>query len=397
MAKFNPRLFTSPDRLKAISPEYLIQLFTPWAPYLAARGLPLPQFSSDPFPFEALSRILMTPTDSAPKDMVDALYYIDELSDLEFEDVKTIASKVGLVLDPQQKLTTADLVTRIWLTAPGQLKESHAENKAFRQKRFMYHAGRAAEPTLFPAVSDAQRAQIETMLDDWFEAHGRGRGSSVMIFRRENHVWIMVRHGLPPQRIGTHGEDGSSGTELFRPQTHDILLYDEALNELGLSAGTKGERTIYAQALGLILFGDLAYFGESAKFTLDPLIELGGDALLCDDIEGIDRIVLEEVCRYFGGAFGYKDVHRAKDLFGQHGKTWLTNFVRARITSASFRVYFTGGSTSGCRVKIMPPNQASYERDEDGLRVEKWLTARGFIRTPVNEADDDTEPVLEVA
>ena len=48
-------------------------------------------------------------------------------------------------------------------------------------------------------------------------------------------------------------------------------------------------------------------------------------------------------------------------------------------------------------MKIMPPNQASYERDEDGLRVEKWLTARGFIRTPVNEADDDAEPVLDVA
>ena len=82
MAKFDPRLFTSPDRLKAISPEYLIQLFTPWAPYLAARGLPLQQFSAGNFPFEPLSKILMTPTDAAPKDMVDALYYIDELADL---------------------------------------------------------------------------------------------------------------------------------------------------------------------------------------------------------------------------------------------------------------------------------------------------------------------------
>lgn len=397
MAKFDPRLFTSPDRLKAISPEYLIHLFTPWAPYLAARGLSLPQISSDPFPFEALSQILMTPTDTAPKDMVDALYYIDELSDLEFEEVTAIASRARLELDPQQKLTTADLVTRIWVVAPDLLKEIHAEKKAFRQKRFMYQAGKSAQPTPFPEVSANQRAQIETMLDDWFEEHGRGRGSSVMIFRRENHVWIMVRHGLPHQRIGTHGEDGSSGTQMFRPQTHDILLYDEALNELGLSAGTKGERTIYAHALGLILFGDLTYFGERAKFTLDPLTALGGDALLCDDIEGIDRIVLEEVCRYFGGAFGYKDVHRAKDLFGHHGKTWLTNLARARITSASFRVFFTGGSTTGCRVKIMPPNQASYERDEDGLRIEAWLTARGFIRTPVNEADDDAEPILDVA
>jgi hypothetical protein len=397
MAKFDPRLFTSPDRLKAISPEYLIQLFTPWAPYFSARGLSLPQISSDSFPFESLSQILMTPTDNAPKDMVDALYYIDELSDLDFEEFRVVASKAGIELDPQQKLTTADLVTRIWLTDSGLLKHMHAEKKAFRQKRFIYHAGRAVEPTPFPEVSAAQLARIEAMLDDWFEDHGRGRGSSVMIFRRENHVWIMVRHGLPHQRIGTHGEDGSSGTELLRPQTHDILVYDEALNELGLSAGTKGERTLYAEALGLVLFGELTYFGESAKFTLEPLVTLGADSLLCDDIEGIDRIVLEEVSRYFGGPYGANDKKRAKDLFAHHGKDWLRNVGRTRLTSASFRVFFTGGTTKGRQVKLSMPNQGSYDRDEDGVLIEKWLAARGFIRVPLNEVDDEAGPVLDVA
>ena len=277
MATYNPRLFTSPDRLKMISPENLIRLFEPWAPYLAARGLVLPQHESGLFPFDDLSRILMTPTDAAPKEMVDALYYIDELADLDFEDMKPLALEAGIALEAEEELTTADLVTRIWLAAPSLLKERHAQNKAFRQKRFIYHAGRAAKPTLFPEVPDARRAQIETILDDWFEAHGRGRGSSVMIFRRENHVWIMVRHGMPRQRIGTHGEDGSSGTELFRPQIHDILLYDEAVNELGLSAGTKGERKLYAEALGMVLFGDASYFSESSKFTLEPLSTVGAD------------------------------------------------------------------------------------------------------------------------
>lgn len=397
MAKFDPRLFTSPDRLKAISPEYLIQLFTPWAPYLAARGLPLQQFSAGNFPFEPLSKILMTPTDAAPKDMVDALYYIDELADLEFEEVKAVATKTGIELNRQEKLTTADLVTRVWLTDPEPLRDLHAEKKAFRHKRFIYHAGRAVEPTPFPEVSAAQRARIETMLDDWFEEHGRGRGSSVMIFRRENHVWILIRHGLPPQRIGTHGDDGSSGAELLRPQTHDILLYDEILNELGLSAGTKGERKLYAEVLGLILFGELTYFGESAKFTLEPLVTLGADALLCDDIEGIDRIVLEEVSRYSGGPYGASDKKRAKDLFAHHGKDWLRTLGRTRLTSASFRVFFAGGSTKGRQVKLSMPNQGSYDRDEDGVLIEKWLAARGFIRVPLNEADDDAGPVLDVA
>lgn len=397
MAKFDPRLFTSPDRLKAISPEYLIELFTPWAPYLAARGLPIQQLSAADFPYEPLSKILMTPTDSAPKDMVDALYYIDELADIEFEEVRAAAAKSGVEFSSQDKLTTADLVTRVWLNDPRPLRDLHAEKKAFRNKRFIYHAGRSSQPTPFPEVSDAQLTRIETMLDDWFEDHGRGRGSSVMIFRRESHVWIMVRHGLPHQRIGTHGDDGRSGTELFRPQTHDILLYDEVLNELGLSAGTKGERKLYAEVLGTVLFGDLTHFGESAKFTLEPLVTLGADALLCDDIEGIDRIVLEEVSRYFGGPYGANDKKRAKDLFAHHGKDWLRSLGRTRLTSASFRVYFTGGSTKGRQVKLSMPNQGSYDRDEDGILIEEWLAARGFIRVPMNEADDEAGPVLDVA
>ena len=48
-------------------------------------------------------------------------------------------------------------------------------------------------------------------------------------------------------------------------------------------------------------------------------------------------------------------------------------------------------------MKIMPPNQASYERDEDGLRVENMANRARLHPYSRDEADDDTGPVLDVA
>ena len=75
----------------------------------------------------------------------------------------------------------------------------------------------------------------------------------------------------------------------------------------------------------------LSYFGESAKFTLEPLVaQSAATHSFCDDIEGIDRIVLEEVTRYFGGAFGYKRQETGKGPLWVPWKGLARDFTRRR-------------------------------------------------------------------
>ena len=66
-----------------------------------------------------------------------------------------------------------------------------------------------------------------------------------------------------------------------------MLIYDVETDEMGVNAGIKGERTLYLEVIGDVLFGDENYFDPSERFTLDPLREVGPASLECDDIEGI--------------------------------------------------------------------------------------------------------------
>jgi hypothetical protein len=380
MSTFNPRLFTNHDRLKSIAPTHLISLFKPWADYLANRGIVLPDSGDVEFPFEALSRVLMMPTDATPPGMIDALYFIDEnTSDSTIDDLIEIAREHRLNIDSHAKVTVADVAVQIWIAKSDVLKARHSRSVAFNQKSFTYFAGKANQPRGLTIPDSTRIEQIQNKLDEWFAEHGRGQASRIFFFPRESRVWIMIRHGMAMRREGSHQDDGESGIHCYRPQKHDVLVYDEALDEIGVHADTKGEIKVYREVLGLILFGRADYFAENSKFTLDPLIEHGPQALACDDIEGIDRIVLVELRRFWGGPFQKRETVAASDLFGDFGEEWQNRLRFGRLTSASFRFYFSG-SSKGRLVKIRLPGTAGYDRDDDSALVEKWLAARGFLR-----------------
>ena len=70
MPAFNPRSFTSPDRLKSISAKRLLAFFQIWDGYFRDRGLILPTAAADNFPFDELAGILLRPDESDRKSVV---------------------------------------------------------------------------------------------------------------------------------------------------------------------------------------------------------------------------------------------------------------------------------------------------------------------------------------
>ena len=113
-------------------------------------------------------------------------------------------------------------------------------------------------------------------MDNWFEVKRRGRkAAGYSRFREATKIWLLVRHGMPMRREGKHQDDGESGIAFYRPQQHDVLIYDSVTDEIGVNAGTKGERELYLKTFGEALFGSEDYFDRSERFTLDPLREIG--------------------------------------------------------------------------------------------------------------------------
>lgn len=249
----------------------------------------------------------------------------------------------------------------------------------FNQKRFEYFGGGSDEPNEFPVVTEEKALAIQASFDDWFGSRRKGRGTRILTFRRGRRVWMLVRHGLPMRREGNHQDTGETETEFYRPQQHDVLVYDEQTGEIGVHTSTKGETELYLHTIGFLLFDDPDRFPPAAKYSFDPLLTDGPAALACDDIDGIDRILLVETQRYWPGPFGERDIRKANDLFGAFGDKWSDRLAPGKLSGVVFRVWFTG-SKKDRSVTVRTPNIARYDRNEDSDVIERWLVARGFCK-----------------
>jgi len=397
MGTFNPRKFTDPDRLQTIAPARLRAFLAPWRDYLAARGFVFPG-AAEGIDYAGLAQILLTPDHSTPRDMVNALYYVHETASAEdMDELIAAVRRQGIPLDDDPAATPADLAIDVWLAAPDILQSRHSETVARKQQNFEYFAPNRTVQGLFPEIGDGLRLQMETELDNWFEGHRRGRGCRIFVFRHRPFAWILVRHGLPMRREAGHQDDGGATTEFYRPQQHDVLIYDERTGEMGVHATTKGERNLYLRTFGLLLFGDEDHFPPAAKFTLDPLVEDGAEALNVGDIDGISAVRLVECRRYWGGAFKELEIRKAENVFAALAARRAPGLAGGRLVGATFKVKFDGFEKERS-VTIRPPGIARYERNEDSELVEHWLRDRGFILQDQGADDDEAATaVLEGA
>ena len=85
--------FTNPDFLKTIAPERLISVFRPYQAYLSKRQFALPDDHTGEIDYETLSAIIIHPHEDVPRQMVEALYYIHEMSGIEQMDDLLAAAK----------------------------------------------------------------------------------------------------------------------------------------------------------------------------------------------------------------------------------------------------------------------------------------------------------------
>ena len=232
---------------------------------------------------------------------------------------------------------------------------------------------------IFTEPSAATVAALEASLDDWFAKKRRGRATKVFIYHKADGVWFLVRHGEPFTResIIEDGE-GVSGSVFYRPEKYDVLVYNPSNGELRMNARTVGERKLYRIQLGLHFFGDADFFDGHSQFTLEPLRTLGADALLCDDVDGMEWVRLKELHIVRGGTHKAIEIHKAEDVFAalqEHDRSIPTT---GQLSKASFLIQFADAATPRTAT-ISAHNRAQFKRDEDADILEAWLTRRGFM------------------
>lgn len=395
MASFSLKVFIRPDGLKRIASVNLIALLEPWREYFARRDFLFPSDPEEEFPHDGLAKILLTYDPDMPPTLMDGLYYIDEAaSDETLEWLLERAAEEGIEVSPEGKPTSADVAVQIYLARPSILEARTVKAIAFNKSAFQYYPGRHDNGRDLPDVSEEQLAQMAEIMNPWFDGKLKGRGVRVFVFRREKKFWLVIRHGKLAVREGKHEEDGETGAAFFRPQKHDVVIYDAAADLLGINAETKGEKDLYRQTLGNLVFGKAKYFGDGDVFTLAPIRTIGPDILKCQDIPGVTRVRLLEVVRVIPGDPPQIDIKRSSHLFQSLGAGWQDALKRGRITSAKFGFLFEDSSRE--RSVHIRLDSARYDRDSDAERVEAWLRERGFFDIQ-RETDVIDENELAVA
>ena len=370
--------------------------------FLVERGL---VWTTDPrqFDYNELARILMSPSVETPDELLDALYFVDGLADPEYCDrILEEAQKAGINLGTEDP-SPEDLALRAWLADRNILERVHAEQYRVRPKKFGSYFARSDARLDLDRPSDIVLSELEDDLDEWFDFKKKGRGTKVFPFFKSDGVWFLVRHGQRIKREGTLEADGESGSIFYRPEKFDVLIYYPHKGELAIHADTKGEREAYCRCLGEHLFGDANFFrldDAIAKYTLQPLIEHGRDALICTDVEGIKHIRLYELQFKRDSNQPNRWTVWGEDVFSDlelKGPDLVEEADNISLLKAKFKVTFAGGRERA--VTVEPPNSASFEREPDNSVIHEWLDRRGFICTHDNEeaGHDEPDPVLEAA
>lgn len=390
-SSYKIRRFTNVAILRRIDFPLLLEFFesdSVFQDFLVERGLTWTR-DADQFDFHELARILMSPGIDTPDEFLDALYFVDNLADPDcYDRILEEAQETGIDLGPEDP-TPEDLTLRVWLADRNILERVHAEQYRVRPKRFeSYFAGLEDRPDLdYP--SEVVLSALEADLNEWFDFKKKGRGAKVFPFPKNDAFWFLVRHGQRIKREGTVEADGDSGSVFYRPEKFDVLIYYPDKGELAIYTETKGERKAYCRYFGKHLFGDIEFFrfdDPVAKYTLQPLIDSGRDALVCSDVDGIEHIRLYELqSRRDGDQLNRRSVW-GDDVFSDlelNGPDLREEAESITLLKAKFKVTFDGGRERV--VAVEPPNTASFDRESDNAVIHEWLDRQGFICMPTSE------------
>lgn len=333
---------------------------------------------------DKLAAAFLAADDTMPAYLAESVFLIHEMADATGMDaILEAAERHGLDLQVGDEPAPADVAVQAWLQAPELLEEIHHRHQITRARSLVDFACATDRPR-FTVPTPEQLRALEGRLAAWFGAMKRGHGCRVLMYPKAKECCFLVQHGEPCRREGAV-KDGKSETVFYRPQSHDVVIYDLETGELRMKAASLRQMREYREAFGMHLFGDDRFFPGELKYTLAPLMT-GRECLACVDIEGLDHVVLKEVEIFHPGFLPQRVTRKAEDIYAL-AERGLFQWPKAGwVTRATFEVRFTG-ARKGRRVKIVGANKAQYGRDGDSEIVEHWLQARGFIiRREVQDA-----------
>ncbi len=399
MATFNPKHFTDADVLLTIDTERLLQLLTPYANYFRDRGLPLPSpQQASTLDVARLARILESPDEAAPQDLLNAIGYIDEMSTPTGMDaLLPKAIKAGMPFDKSQDQSPADIAVQVWLFDRKIVEQEHIWH-TWRLPRRM-DCYRAASDWFLDLVelTEERIQQAELDVGSWLDENNRSKFCKIAYRITETGIEFSIQRGEPFTRKPTV-EDASIRSIHYRPAGKDTVILQSEDHQLMINTPVKRALPIYQRVMGKLLFNNPDYFSDTNIVSLRPLEDSMEDALFIDDMRDIEEVLFVEYCVDLGGDFDATMIYKASNVIEDLKSRQKALKFEGALVSATFRIRYRGSRVSRT-LKLYAGNATCYTRDANAPIAEEWMRLRNFIiQTQAKVAGEtEAEPKTRVA
>jgi hypothetical protein len=391
MRTVNIRRFSEPDALTEIAPAHLLALLEEHREFLAARGMALPPTGGPAqLDYESIARLFLSP-DDIPPELVEKFHRVKQMSGQDAMDhILDAVKQRKLPFDFAPDSSPADIAAQLLAKDRALFQELHAEKAVAKYRSFTFYVA-SHKPASFHPPKELNA--LEETLNDWYERHQRGRSARVFWRKKDHETWFYIRHAEPIKREGCVGmKDNQSGSMIYRPERHDLVVYDAEAGEIRIHADCKQEPELFRRAFGQHLFNDPDFFPTSReKYTLTPLKSAQRASLACAGIDGLLAITLKEIEFLRPGEPWVREKHRADDVFTVLEHRGDTIPAEVEIRQAKFAVLFSDAKRPRI-VTIKPSNYAFFGRDDDAVVVQKWLSRQGFI---LQNGNRDEQGIVE--
>jgi hypothetical protein len=372
MKIYNLRRFAKPEFLRQVAPELLLAFLHRFSEFNVDMK------DAETIDYDKLGRQLASPTGKIDPAMFDALALIDEMSaDRNFDllqDVvgdKTYSAKLG------DNASATDLALLLWLNEPRKLEQLHAKFSGKAPRSFVYFYGESIGKPQMASPSRNLRQKLARLLNRIFSRKRRGRTVRIVVFEEPDEYCFLLRKGEPLTRDSSITPEGDTDCIYYRPERFDIAVLRPKVSEIRLTIYRKAPWIVeaYRTMFGYVFYGDREFFSGKDVFTLEPLMKDGEKALECKEVAGMESVTLVQ-CKFATVKGEIAAIHG--ELAIQVIKGFKLELLgNAKIISAKFRIKFTD-SQAERMVKIKAGNLAEFKYDDDGRRIEEWLTKRGF-------------------
>ncbi len=246
--------FEAISSLRALPPPLFQRLLHAHGAALAGSGL-------DPNLLTDASQ-LWEARNQLPSSFIDIVHRLHDMSDAAGHDQLLGTANGPLFLAESNVLSPFALATQTYLERPEVFHRAHGRRYVESLRRFREFPGRT--PTAI-SVCPIRLSSLEANFGATFELRRRTRHCRIRTWTEPDSHHFLVSHGSVHRTDETiEAREGHLHESMieWRPQQHDLVVYDLRTGRLRISAPDAQTTQLYLEGFGETLFDDATWFGQ---------------------------------------------------------------------------------------------------------------------------------------